>query len=98
MEGLKHLNLDDVDKNICNSIVCFQNEIFRFGLECHDEYESSGNGLFAADGVDRQQTSSPQPLQKIGELKKQIQAQPTCKKRPVVWGRSFLHCIEMVQG
>ncbi len=27
-----------------------------------------------------QQTSSPQPLQKIGELKKQIQAKTTCKK------------------
>ena len=55
MEGLKHLNLDDVDKNICNSIVRFQNEIFRFGLECRDEYESSGKGLFAADGVDNKQ-------------------------------------------
>ena len=30
----------------------FLNEIFRFGLECRDEYERSGNGLFAADGVD----------------------------------------------
>ena len=55
MEGLKHLDLEDVDKRICNSIVCFQNEIFRFGLECRDEYESSGKGLL-------QQTSSPQPL------------------------------------
>ena len=55
MEGLKRLDLDDVDKNICNSIVCFQNEIFRFGIECRDEYESSGNGLFAADGVDNEQ-------------------------------------------
>ena len=55
MEGLKRLDLDDVDKNICNSIVGFQNEIFRFGLECRDEYESSGNGLFAADGVDNKQ-------------------------------------------
>ena len=55
MEGLKHLNLDNVDKNICNSIVRFQNEIFHFGLECRDEYESSGKGLFAADGVDNKQ-------------------------------------------
>ena len=28
---------------------------FNFGLECRDEYESSGNGLFAADGVDNKQ-------------------------------------------
>ena len=52
MEGLKNLDLDNVDKNMCNSIVIFQNEIFHFGLECRDEYESSGNRLFAADGVD----------------------------------------------
>ncbi len=55
MEGLKHLELDDGDKNICNSIVRFQTEIFHFGLECHDKCEISGNGLFAVDGVDKKQ-------------------------------------------
>ena len=96
MEGLKRLDLDDVDKNICNSIVCFQNEIFRFGIECRDEYESSGNGLFAADGVDNKQVH--RNLFKRLESLKSNTSQTNMQKRPVVWGRSFLHCIETIQS
>jgi hypothetical protein len=38
IEGLKRLDLKDVDKNICNSIVLFQNENLCFKLECLDKY------------------------------------------------------------
>jgi len=68
MEGLKHRNLEDVDKNICNSIVRFQNEIFHFGLECCDEYEHSGNRQFAAHGVDNKHIHC-NPFKRLESLK-----------------------------